>query len=209
MYKSLLLLGVFGIFPLSQQLSAHCQIPCGIYHDAMVYDQVDQYIETMFKGMTIISDNKFENAHDKNEFVRWVIEKEKESNNIAELITFYFLQQKIKPGEENTPKRLASAHKLLFLAMQIKQGTTTEVVNQFADEWDEFKVMFHVEDYECQVAELKCRKKQTSTKTAPGATASPTSATTTTTTTTTSTSTPPKHDHEHTHDHGHDSDHAH
>ena len=27
-------------------LTAHCQMPCGIYHDSMVYDQIDQYAET-------------------------------------------------------------------------------------------------------------------------------------------------------------------
>src|SRR5947207_1435893 len=96
-------------------IQAHCQMPCGIYHDDMVFDQIDQYVETMYKGISVLDDNKFANVKDKNEFVRWIIQKEKASDEAAALITEYFLQQKIKPNEEDTVKKLTAAHKLLTL----------------------------------------------------------------------------------------------
>src|ERR1041384_2280617 len=90
----------------SSQLSAHCQMPCGIYHDDMVYDLIDQYVETMYKGISVINNSKFSTPKEKNEFIRWVMEKDKSSDQTAYLITEYFLQQKIKGGEDDTVKRL-------------------------------------------------------------------------------------------------------
>lgn len=160
MKKSIVGLGIFLSLCSQNPLFSHCQMPCGIYHDQMVFDQVDQYVETMFKGMTILSDSKFETTRERNEFVRWVIQKEKASDEMAELFTTYFLQQKIKSGEENTAKRLASAHQLMFLMMQIKQSVDRKLVENFADEWEKFKLMFHVEGYECQIEMLKKRNRE-------------------------------------------------
>lgn len=155
-----MLLGILAVMCCHSPLSSHCQMPCGIYHDDMVYDQIDQYVETMFKGITMLTDTKFSTTREKNEFVRWVINKETGSDDVAHIITQYFLQQKIKPGEDDTVKRLTSAHRLLFLLVQIKQNTDRKIVEDFADEWEKFKLMFHVEGYECQIESIKMRKRQ-------------------------------------------------
>lgn len=136
---------------LTSNLIAHCQMPCGIYHDNMVYDQIDQFVETVYKGITVLNESKFSTVREKNEFVRWVGEKEKSCNEAANLLTVFFLQQKIKPGEEDTVKRLVSAHKLLFLLVAIKQNTDLDFVKQFNEEWEKFKLMFHREGYECMM----------------------------------------------------------
>lgn len=132
-------------------LSAHCQMPCGIYHDDMVYDQIDQFVETVYKGISVLNESKFSSVKERNEFVRWVGEKESACTEAANLITVYFLQQKIKPGEDDTVKRLTSAHKLLFLLVAIKQNPDLEYVKQFNEEWEKFKLMFHREGYECEM----------------------------------------------------------
>lgn len=157
MKKKILGMGIY-LSLLQANLSAHCQMPCGIYHDNMVYDQIDQYVETMFKAMTELATIKFQTPQERNAFVRWVSTKDESSDQIAEIITYYFLQQKIKPGEEDTPKRLASAHRLLFLMVQMKQNVDRKIVDEFADEWEKFKLMFHVEGYECHVDMLNRRK---------------------------------------------------
>lgn len=136
-------------------LYSHCQMPCGIYHDDMVFDQIDQYVETMVKCMTVLNDNKFGTIQERNEFVRWIISKEKMSNEIAEFICSYFLQQKIKPDEPDTVKRLVSAHKLLSDLVVIKQTADPKYVQSFSDEWEKFKLMFHVEGYECKMEKVK------------------------------------------------------
>ena len=140
-------------------LEAHCQMPCGIYHDDMVYDRIDQYVETMVKAMSMLKKNDFANPDESNRFVRWVIQKETASDEIAQILTAYFLQQKIKPGEADTAARLESAHRLLFLLVAIKQNTDVAIVDQFGEEWDKFKNMFHVAGYECKIEMLKEKKR--------------------------------------------------
>jgi nickel superoxide dismutase len=139
-------------------LSAHCQMPCGIYHDDMVYSLIDQYVETMYKGISVLNNSKFDNTQQRNAFIRWVMEKEKSSDQTANLITEYFLQQKIKSGEDDTTKRLISAHKLLFMLMQIKQNADLEIVKQFSEEWEKFKLMFHREGYSCEMEKVRMKK---------------------------------------------------
>lgn len=154
-----LTIGIAGSLVLSgSSLSAHCQMPCGIYHDDMVYDQIDQYSETMYKGIAVMNDSKFANPKERNEFARWTLQKENASDETASLLTKYFLQQKIKPGEPDTPKRLESLHKLLFLLVAIKQNVDLSFVNEFTEEWERFKLMFHREGYECQIEQLKLKQ---------------------------------------------------
>jgi nickel superoxide dismutase len=153
-----LLVGVMLGICCQLQLIAHCQMPCGIYHDEMVFDQIDQFIETTVKAISVMEDNPFSTVQDRNAFVRWVTQKDKGADEIALLITTYFLQQKIKPGEEDTTKRVLSAHQLLFYLVQIKQTVDLKVLNDFYQEWERFKLMFHIEGYKCKVSQTKLKK---------------------------------------------------
>lgn len=186
MKKKLLSLGTALLLTLISDLSAHCQMPCGIYHDDMVFDKVDEYVETTFKGLTVMNESKFSSVKQKNEFIRWVIQKENSSSEVADLIMTYFLQQKIKPDEQDTLKKLVSAHKLLFLLVQIKQNTDVQFLETFSSEWDKFKLMFHREGYECQIEKIKLKKIAEQQKALES-----------------------HADHDHDHDHTHDEDHSH
>ena len=188
MKNSWLLVGAISAICLQGGLSAHCQMPCGIYHDDMVFDQVDQYVETMYKGMTMLTSSKFSTPKERTEFVRWVNLKEDSSDVIAELFTSYFLQQKIKPGEEDTTKKLISIHNMLFMLVQIKQNADRAMVEKFNDEWEKFKLMFHVEGYACKIEMMKERQQQEKLKKEGKAPAA-------------------DHDHDHDDDHDHDHDH--
>jgi nickel superoxide dismutase len=140
------------------QLSAHCQMPCGIYHDEMVFDLIDQFVETTVKAISVLQDNKFATVQERNTFVRWVVQKDKEADEVANLIMTYFLQQKIKPGEEKTIKRVLSAHQLLVYLVQIKQTVDLKAVNDFYEEWERFKLMFPIEGYKSKVNQDKLKK---------------------------------------------------
>lgn len=140
------------------QLMAHCQMPCGIYHDEMVFDQIDQFVETTVKAISVMQESAFSTVQDRNAFVRWVMQKDKNADETAHLITTYFLQQKIKPHEEDTTKRVLSAHLLLFYLVQIKQTVDYKVVNDFYEEWERFKLMFHIDGYKCKVSQAKLKK---------------------------------------------------
>lgn len=187
MLKRIFLLPFLALSLAHGQLTAHCQMPCGIYHDDVVYDLIDQYVETMYKGISVLNNSKFSTVKEKNEFVRWVYEKETSSDQMAKLITEYFLQQKIKVGEQDTPKRLLAAHKLLFMLVTIKQNVDLDFIKDFSNEWDQFKLMFHRESYECDMEKINFKKREAErAKAAQVAQA-----------------------HSHDHDHDHDHDHSH
>jgi nickel superoxide dismutase len=157
--RRLLCVAVFiSIMSIDNNLTAHCQMPCGIYHDDMVFAQVNQFVETMHKGISVINQSKFVSISDRNEVIRWVMQKDKDSDKMAELILTYFLQQKIKPGEPDTVKKLVAAHHLLFLLVAIKQNADLQMVKDFSKEWDKFKAMFHLEAYECEMQKVRVNK---------------------------------------------------
>lgn len=133
-------------------------MPCGIYHDDMVYDQIDQYVETMYKAVAEIEDNTFQNPQQRNQLVRWVLQKDVQSDEATRLITTYFLQQKIKPDEPDTQEKVVSAHKLLFLIVAIKQNADKKIVLDFNEEWTKFKHFFHRKGYECKIEKMKLKK---------------------------------------------------
>ncbi|MBA3237386.1 MAG: hypothetical protein H0T62_03430 [Parachlamydiaceae bacterium] len=189
-----LIFGCLALLLSRGEIHAHCQMPCGIYHDDMVYDQIDQYVETMYKGISVLNNNKFSNPKERNEFVRWVLEKDQASDEAASLMCKYFLQQKIKSGEPDTVKRLVSLHKLLCNLVIIKQNVDLKFIETFSDEWEQFKLMFHREGYECDMEKIRM-KKEALKKAAAAAVHD--------------------HDHEHgnehehSHEHGHDGEHDH
>lgn len=158
MFKQFLFMVVLAVSVNPSSLKGHCQMPCGIFYDGVVFDQVDQYIETMVKAVNVLQSNQFKTTQDRNTFVRWVIQKENNSNEISNLISTYFLQQKIKLGEENTVNRLVSAHKLLVYLVQIKQSVDGEAINRFYEEWENFKQFFPVEGYKSAVDQKKLSK---------------------------------------------------
>ena len=55
-------------------LNAHCQIPCGIYHDQMVVQGLEEDVETLAKSVNEIQSNPRRTAQDNNQLVRWVLE---------------------------------------------------------------------------------------------------------------------------------------
>jgi len=159
MKKLCTLLAALGIFS-QVMLNAHCQMPCGIYHDEIAFDQIDQYIETMYKAISEINENKEQTPKDRTQLIRWVYQKEIQTDEAGALICTYFLQQKIKPDADDTTKKLICAHKLLFLLVQIKQNCDIKLIHDFMDEWSNFKLMFHREGYECKIEKMKLEKWQ-------------------------------------------------
>ena len=67
-------------------LFAHCQIPCGIYSDAMQIIQIQEDLSTIEKAMEMI--NSFSEKSDPqtlNQIVRWISSKEEHAQNIQNM----------------------------------------------------------------------------------------------------------------------------
>ena len=110
------------------KLSAHCQVPCGIYNDAARIVQMEEDIATIKKAMTKISDLAGRtDPQSLNQISRWVTTKEAHAQNVQETILNYFLAQRIKEkqkGDEGRQKYVDQTlllHQLIVATMKCKQ----------------------------------------------------------------------------------------
>jgi nickel superoxide dismutase len=122
---------------------AHCQVPCGIYEDAVRVYQIKEDFNTIKKAMYNIKDlSKKENALSLNQTVRWVTTKETHATNIQDRISHYFLIQRIKPkdGKEYDlyVKQTTLLHQIMVAAMKCKQTVDSKNVTDALKLLDQF-----------------------------------------------------------------------
>lgn len=103
---------------------AHCQVPCGIYDDVRTFDELEEHIKTIEKSMTAINDSG--NAHN---IARWTINKEEHAQKIQDIMSAYFLTQRLKPNDHNYVTRLMTIHQISIAAMKAKQTTDLEYID--------------------------------------------------------------------------------
>ena len=135
------------------QVSAHCQIPCGIYNDPMRFAMLEEHIVTIEKSMNSIAELSEDPAEHANQLVRWTINKEKHADEFADIVTKYFLQQRIKPVESlETPaaekyvEKLRLCHEMLVASMKAKQTTDLEHVEQLRSQLAKFHKAYFAAD---------------------------------------------------------------
>jgi len=125
---------------------SHCQVPCGIYGDQMRFDMLAEHITTIEKSMKQIAGLSKEDEPDMNQIVRWVQNKEKHADEMSQIITYYFMAQRIKlPAEGDLQaddkylKQLTSAHQILVYSMKAKQTTELSTVEKLRSLLAEFR----------------------------------------------------------------------
>ena len=115
------LTALFVVFALSTVAQSHCEIPCGIYDDSMRIDMLREHVMTMEKSMQEIQKLDPTNAEENNQLVRWINNKDLHANKLQEIVTQYFLTQRIEPDAENYTKKVTLLHHMLVYAMKCKQ----------------------------------------------------------------------------------------
>jgi hypothetical protein len=127
------LLGALVLAP-TDAAYAHCQIPCGIYHDDVRFELLDEYIETIEKSMKEIEGLSADPGKNANQLARWVINKEEHSDGFENVVVEYFLRQRVKAPEtregeawDKYVKQLTLCHEMIVVTMKCKQ--TTDVAN--------------------------------------------------------------------------------
>ena len=108
------------------QATAHCEIPCGIYDDALRIQMILEDVTTIEKSMNQIVFHQKEKDHNANQLVRWIMNKEQHADKIQEVVSQYFMTQRIKPGMEHYQVMLGHLHEMLVFAMKCKQTTDLE-----------------------------------------------------------------------------------
>jgi nickel superoxide dismutase len=128
---------------------AHCQVPCGIYDDAARLAQLREDAATISKAITSI--NELAGKHEAealNQATRWIMTKEEHASHIIQIVSEYFLTQKLKevaPGVEGHADYLAALadhHQVMRAAMKTKQGSSPQsaaaldaAIEQLAKRW--------------------------------------------------------------------------
>lgn len=112
---------------------AHCEIPCGIYGDDLRFSLLQENVTTIEKSMKKIAELSADPVANANQITRWVLNKESHADDIREIVTQYFMTQRIKlPNESDAAavaaysERLGLLHKMLVYAMKSKQTTDTQ-----------------------------------------------------------------------------------
>ena len=119
---------------------AHCQVPCGIYDDALRIVQIKEDYKTIKKAMEQIS--QLSNKSDpisSNQLNRWVMTKEQHATNIQKIVSEYFLTQRVKADKsQKYIDQTTTLHQVLVAAMKCKQTVNESHVNKGIELVDKF-----------------------------------------------------------------------
>ena len=127
----------------SNIVSAHCQIPCGIYDDASRIILIKENFQTIKKSMDQIERlSDLSDPLSKNQTTRWIFTKESHAQDIQDIISEYFLTQRIKESDKEYTKKLEHLHKLLVIAMKCKQTINTSYIDQANSLIDNFSILY-------------------------------------------------------------------
>lgn len=146
---------ITGIITLSGfQAKAHCEIPCGIYGDSVRVALLYEHIETIEKSMNQINElSKSENP-DYNQLVRWVMNKEEHAKEMQEIVSQYFLHQRVKitssadeAAYRKYVKQLELLHHLSVFAMKSKQSTDLSIIDTLREKLHLFEHAYFGDDH--------------------------------------------------------------
>jgi nickel superoxide dismutase len=128
---------------------AHCEIPCGIYGDEMRLDMIAEHITTVERSIQMIAELSKDTEKNFHQLARWVVNKEEHANYIQDIVSQYFLTQRINISEpkdrgahDKYVKQLVLLHEMLVYAMRAKQSTDLAHVVRLRGLLEEFKAAY-------------------------------------------------------------------
>ena len=150
-FKNLFFLFTLVILFNSQSLNAHCEVPCGIYGDSIRVSLLFEHITTIEKAMNSVNKLSAEGDVNYNQLVRWIMNKEEHAEKIQEIVSQYFLHQRIKMVDANDKEhyqkyvaQLAKLHEISVFAMKSKQSTDLSIIEKLRTAVTDFSnVYFH------------------------------------------------------------------
>jgi len=147
---------VLALVAAALPVSAHCQIPCGIYNDELRVQLIEEDITTIEKSMNQIIELGKAEPVNYNQLVRWINNKEEHAEKIQDIVTAYFMAQRIKlPADGSDEKvvneyqhKLALLHAIQVHAMKAKQGTDLAEIQTLRDLVGKFRAAYFGEETE-------------------------------------------------------------
>ncbi|MBN2449535.1 MAG: superoxide dismutase [Lentisphaeria bacterium] len=128
---------------------AHCQVPCGIFDDPVRFALLNEHTVTIEKAMKQIEELSADPKANANQITRWVLTKEEHAAQFTDIVTDYFLAQRIKaPGEgdkaarEKYIRQLELAHGMIVTVMKCRQTTDTSLPKALRSMVHDFEVLY-------------------------------------------------------------------
>ncbi|WP_419783178.1 superoxide dismutase, Ni [Maridesulfovibrio sp.] len=111
--------------------SAHCQVPCGIYDDHARVEAMLEDVKTVKKAVTMLQElAEKTDVQSRQQFTRWVMNKEHHAQLIISTISDYFLTQRVKATQKDYVERLKRHHAVIVNAMNVKQNADIATVDE-------------------------------------------------------------------------------
>jgi len=130
-------------------LLAHCEIPCGIYDDSLRVQLIYEHITTIEKSMNQINELSKSDEVNYNQLFRWIDNKEEHALKIQEIVSQYFLHQRIIIiNSENAEaykkyhNMLELLHKMLIYSMKAKQTTELKYITLLRETLHSFENLY-------------------------------------------------------------------
>ena len=148
-------IAIYFLF-LFSTVMAHCQLPCGIYDDAMRIRMIEEHVLTITKTMNFIKDNQGD-ENQSFQIVRWTMSKEEHAQEIQNIISEYFLTQRIKINDKDSLylQKLQLLHVILLDAMKCKQTIDTSHANNLLANLNTFVNLYFDEHGKSHLNDLK------------------------------------------------------
>lgn len=134
---------------LAPSVRSHCEIPCGIYDDQARISLMKEHIATIEKSMDQIAALSTDSVINYNQLVRWVTNKEDHAARFMDVVSQYFMTQRIKPVDPGAgsqyldyQKKLGLLHQMLVYAMKCKQTTDKANPDKLRELVDSFAALY-------------------------------------------------------------------
>ena len=138
---------------LTKTVTAHCEVPCGIYDDELRIELIKEHIQTIEKAMNQINEIQNSESINYNQLVLWINTKEHHAELIQEIAEQYFLTQRInyaEPADKDTNKKyvnqLTYLHQLIVYSMKAKQSTDLKNIENLNNALSHFEVSYFGKD---------------------------------------------------------------
>ena len=129
----------------ASSLSAHCQVPCGIFSDELKFSELEEHVVTIEKSARLISELSAKEdltANDYQQLVRWTTNKETHAQKIIDETANYFLAQRIKTDADHYAEKMEMLHHVIVHAMKTKQSAGEDATTKLIESIAAFKDLY-------------------------------------------------------------------
>ena len=130
---------------IAYSLSAHCQVPCGIFSDELKFNELEEHVVTIEKSARLISELSAKEdltANDYQQLVRWTTNKETHAQKIIDESANYFLAQRIKTDADHYAEKIEMLHHIIVGAMKTKQSAGKDATAKLIESIAAFKGLY-------------------------------------------------------------------